>query len=87
MLHLPETDLKKTRFYQDVFAEGREDGRREGRRTALVEVLAELVTARFGAPTPAVRERMEQADTETLMHWSKRLLTAASLAEVMDERH
>ncbi len=31
MLHLPEGDLKKTRFYQEVFAEGRQEGRLEGR--------------------------------------------------------
>ena len=35
MLHLPEVELKQTRFYQDVFAEGRTEGRTEGygRRT------------------------------------------------------
>jgi predicted transposase YdaD len=32
MLHLPDTDLKQTRFYQEVFAEGREEGRDEGRK-------------------------------------------------------
>ena len=31
MLHLPEVELKQTRFYQDVFAEGRTEGRTEGR--------------------------------------------------------
>jgi hypothetical protein len=31
MLHLPDTDLKQTRFYQEVFAEGREEGLDEGR--------------------------------------------------------
>jgi predicted transposase/invertase (TIGR01784 family) len=30
MLHLPETDLKKTRFYQEVFREGQEDGEKRG---------------------------------------------------------
>ena len=30
MLHLPEVELKQTRFYQDVFAEGRTEGRAEG---------------------------------------------------------
>ena len=30
MLHLPEVELKQTRFYQDVFAEGRFEGRTEG---------------------------------------------------------
>jgi predicted transposase YdaD len=36
MLNLPDTDLKQTRFYREVFAEGREEGREEAqRRTAL----------------------------------------------------
>ena len=30
MLHLPEVELKQTRFYQDVFAEGRTEGHAEG---------------------------------------------------------
>jgi predicted transposase/invertase (TIGR01784 family) len=31
MLHLPDVELKQTRFYQDAFAEGRDEGRAEGR--------------------------------------------------------
>jgi predicted transposase/invertase (TIGR01784 family) len=31
MLHLPDTDLKKTRFYQEVFSEGKTEGKTEGR--------------------------------------------------------
>lgn len=30
MLHLPERALKKTRYYQEVFGEGRQEGRQEG---------------------------------------------------------
>ena len=52
MLHLPETDLKKTRFYQEVFDEGREEGRdegrEEGREAAEVALLLRLLTRRFG---------------------------------------
>src|SRR5512143_273996 len=29
MLHLPEVELKQTRFYQDVFAEGRSEGQQQ----------------------------------------------------------
>lgn len=32
MLQLPDTDLKQTRFYQEVFREGQQEGRREGQR-------------------------------------------------------
>jgi predicted transposase/invertase (TIGR01784 family) len=34
MLNLPDTDLKQTRFYKEVFAEGRVEGRVEGREDA-----------------------------------------------------
>ena len=41
MLHLPDVELKQTRFYQDVFAEGRIEGRAEGRAEGRVEGRAE----------------------------------------------
>jgi predicted transposase YdaD len=31
MLHLPDIDLKQTRFYQQAVAKGHEEGRAEGR--------------------------------------------------------
>src|SRR5512147_1226011 len=37
MLHLPEVELKQTRFYQDVFAEGRTEGHTEGRAEGRAE--------------------------------------------------
>ena len=52
MLHLPETDLKKTRFYQDVFREGRQEGRQEGERALVLRQLRR----RLGGLTPE-RER------------------------------
>jgi len=41
MLHLPDVELKQTRFYQDVFAEGRVEGRVEGRTEGRAEGRAE----------------------------------------------
>jgi predicted transposase YdaD len=37
MMGLPEVDLKQTRFYQDVFTEGRQEGRAEGRQEGRAE--------------------------------------------------
>ena len=37
MLHLSDTDLKQTRFYREVFAEGRDEGRDEGREAGRIE--------------------------------------------------
>ena len=83
MLHLPETELTKTRFYHEVFGEGRE----EGRRQASIEILAQLLAAKFGPPSAALRERMESADIETLSHWCGRVLTADSLDDIFGEPH
>jgi predicted transposase YdaD len=83
MLHLPEADLKKTRFYQEVFGEGRQEGRHEG----VADILLRLIAAKFGPPDQAIRRRLETADTDTLLRWSERLLNAGSLDEVFGEPH
>nr|MDZ8036209.1 Rpn family recombination-promoting nuclease/putative transposase [Nostoc sp. CreGUA01] len=36
-------ELKQTRFYQDVFAEGREEGREQGRQEAKLEAIPQLL--------------------------------------------
>jgi len=43
MLHLPETDLKQTRFYQEVFLEERQEGWQEGRQEALRSTAMNLI--------------------------------------------
>ncbi len=48
MLHLPVTDLKKTRFYQEVFGEGRE----EGCHTGMADLLLRQFAAKFGPRHP-----------------------------------
>jgi predicted transposase YdaD len=50
MLHLPDTDLKQTRFYREVFDEGRE--------AAEMDMLLKLIVRRFGEPTFEQRNRL-----------------------------
>ena len=95
MLHLPERELKKTRFYQEVFGEGRQEGReegwqegrQEGRQEGVADTLLRQVTAKFGPPTPVTRQRLASADTETLLRWSERILKADSLDELFGDLH
>lgn len=54
MLHLPDTDLKQTRFYQEVFAEGRE----EGVQRAETSMLLRLVKRRFDQVPAGLPERI-----------------------------
>jgi predicted transposase/invertase (TIGR01784 family) len=73
--------------------EGREEGRREGHSEGRKEgvdegrrgLLCKLLALRFGKLSPAVRKRVERADSEALERWAERVLTAASLAEVFAE--
>ena len=69
--------------------EGREQGREQGRKEGVEEgrrdLLCMLLAQRFGKLSPAVRKRVERADSEAVERWAKRVLTAASLAEVFAE--
>ncbi len=69
------------RLRREGRTEGRKEGREEGRRDLLCMQLAQ----RFGKLSLAVRKRVERADSEALERWAKRVLTAASLAEVFAE--
>ena len=101
MLGLTDVDLKQTRFYQDVLAEGiqtgrqegrregRQEGRQEGRREGESELLLRLITRKFGPPDARVRHRIASAEAETLLLWAERVLTAQTLDEVLatDKSH
>jgi hypothetical protein len=61
----------------------RDEGRDEGLQYGEARILTALLRLRFGdLPAPA-RERIDTADADTLLRWSERLLTAASLDEVL----
>jgi hypothetical protein len=67
---------------------GRKEGRKEGQKEGLMKgeraVLVRLLTRRFG---PLPREglaRIRRADLATLERWTDRVLTARTLAEVLD---
>ena len=63
-------------------AAGRTEGLAEGRREGEVEMLLRLLHVRFG-PLPAeVVARITTANTETLLHWSERIVTAPTIEAV-----
>jgi predicted transposase YdaD len=53
MLHLPESDLKKTRFYQEVFGEGRQEGHQRQ-----VRLVMRLLIRRLGTVAEAHQEQV-----------------------------
>jgi hypothetical protein len=46
-------------------------------------MLLRLIARKFGPPPETVRERITHADSETLLAWSDRILTAQTLDEVL----
>ena len=69
--------------------EGREEGLEEGRETGRVEgeaaVLLRLIQLKFGPLADTQRQRIAMADADTLLRWSERVLTAATLDEVLTD--
>ena len=78
MFGLNDVDLKTTRFYQDVFGEGRVEGRVEGEAVMLLR----LLDRKFHPLPESARQRVAAADAETLLVWGERVLDAKSLDEV-----
>ncbi len=81
MFGFNDIELKQTRFYQQAVGEGRVEGRVEGEATMLLH----LLRLRFGSVPAEVEARVMAANTETLLRWSERLLTATALDAVFAE--
>jgi hypothetical protein len=64
--------------------QGLEQGREEGIRRGEATLLLRLIELRFGAADQDVIRRIHEADSETLLHWSDRILTAQSLSELLE---
>ncbi len=76
-------------FAQRFTEIGREEGRQEGRQEGLQRGEARILTAqlrlRFGDLPAAVHQRIDTADADTLLRWSERILTAATLDEILTD--
>jgi predicted transposase YdaD len=90
MFHLTRQDLQRSRFYQEVFAEGRAEGEAQGRAEGEAQgraegeaaLLSRLLERKFGPLPDSARGRIAAADAETLLSWGERLLDARTLDEV-----
>ena len=64
---------------------GRAQGRTEGRTEGQAQMLLKQLTIRFGSVPIKEKARVKAADEATLSRWAARVLTAPTLAEVLDE--
>ena len=69
---------------QDGILKGVEQGIERGAHANALAMLTRLIEHRFGPLDDATRRRLADASTEQLMDWSQRLLSAATLADVLD---
>jgi hypothetical protein len=79
---LHETQFGET-LMQTFIDRYREEGRQDGWQKGEAAVLLRQMERKFGPPGEAVRQRIAQADAETLLRWSERILTADSLEAVL----
>ena len=81
MLQLPETNLKKTRFYQEVFGEGRQEGRQEGQEREVSLVLRQL-QRRIGVVSKAQQARIAALPIEQVEALGETLLDFTDAADL-----
>jgi predicted transposase/invertase (TIGR01784 family) len=74
MLDLNNIDLKQSRFYQEVFTEGRQEGQ--------TTIILRLLQRRCGALSPAVEAQVMRLHTQQLEALGEALLEFRGLADV-----
>ena len=59
-------------------SQGKQEGRQEGESTMLFRLLKK----KFGQITAEVKQKIEKADSDTLLKWSENVLTASNIDAV-----
>ena len=84
-----DTELKQTRFYQEVFAEGEAEGElrgeRKGERKGELKLLRRLLVRRFGVLPGWAEAKLAAAEPARLEAWGERVLEAKTLEAVFAE--
>ncbi|WPL11547.1 Rpn family recombination-promoting nuclease/putative transposase [Thiorhodovibrio litoralis] len=60
-----------------------EQGKHLGEQRGQAKTLLRLIERKFGPPSEPIRRRITQADADTLLEWTDRILDARSLDEVL----
>jgi len=68
---------------ESFIAEGREQGLEQGLVQGRAQALRQLLVAKFGALAPAHEAQLTSATAEQLDRWLGRILTAATVDDVL----
>jgi predicted transposase YdaD len=83
MMGLSDIDLKQTRFYQDVFAEGETEGRQEGRREEAAAIVLRQINRRFGSISSSLETQIQsQLSLEQIETLAEALFDFSELQEL-----
>jgi len=61
---------------------GIQKGLEQGRKQGEAAMLLRQIAVKFGPPSEEVRKHIEEADADTLLDWSGRILTAESVDDI-----
>jgi len=64
------------RYIEQGREQGREQGIEQGREQGKAEILLRLMEHKFSPTDVRLRQQIQEADAETLLEWSDRILTA-----------
>ncbi len=79
----PNEASTMTRFAERFLEKGRQQGMQQGMQQGEAAILLRLMERKYGRQRAAeYRQRLEQADTDTLLAWSERLLKADTIDEL-----
>jgi hypothetical protein len=67
---------------QQGMQQGMQQGKEQGVLQGEITMLLRLIESKFGKPNKNVKQRIEQADSQTLLQWSERILHAKVLEDI-----
>jgi hypothetical protein len=79
-----DPDLKKSRFYQEVYAEGHDEGMEEGRHGEALALVLRLLRRRLGTLPAGAEERIAALPVPRIDALGEALLDFAQPADLLD---
>jgi len=74
-----------TGFAERFIEQGRQEGKLEGKQEGEATILLRQLQLKFGGAPEMARRKIEHADSQTLLVWSERVLTAADIEQVIGD--
>ena len=67
---------------EEGMQQGLQQGMQQGIQQGAKKVLVRQLNKKFGAITPELEDKLQQADEEQLMEWLEQILTANSFGDI-----